>query len=223
VKEAAVVASAKVPEEGADSFACPLCGVVARQDWEELYGTIEFKPNPLLCQCEECDGVSLWFNGSMLVPATGGVFAPSADLPQEVQDTYNEARSVLAYSLRAAAALLRLAVEQLCVHLNGEGPKLDKHVAMLVSRGLHKQTADMFDAVRLVGNNAIHPVDKIGLREKPEMVHVLFYLVNEIADEVITKPKQRAEATSWIPPEERERMAKRDADMAANLAKKQGG
>ncbi|MCC2627790.1 MAG: hypothetical protein K0S14_1440, partial [Thermomicrobiales bacterium] len=73
---------------------------------------------------------------------------------------------------------------------------------------LHNQTADMFDAVRLVGNNAIHPVDRIGLQENPDIVQTLFWLVNEIADEVITKPKQREAATAWIPPEERERMSK---------------
>ena len=48
-------------------------------------------------------------------------------------------------------------------------------------------------------------------------------LVNEIADEVITKPKQREAATAWIPPEERERMAKRDAKMTARRAKEHGG
>jgi len=144
----------------------------------------------------------------MIIPATGTVRAPSPDLPEEVQDTYNEARSVVAHSPRAAAALLRLAIEQLCVHLHGEGLTLDKHVALLVSGGLHNQTADMFDAVRLVGNNAIHPVDRIGLQENPDIVQTLFWLVNEIADEVITKPKQREAATAWIPPEERERMAK---------------
>ena len=218
-----MVASDKVPEERASSFACPLCGVVAWQEWDELYCSITFERNPQLCRCEACRGLSLWFNGSMIIPATGSVRAPSADLPKEVQDTYNEARSVVAHSPRAAAALLRLAIEQLCVHLNGEGLTLDKHVARLVSGGLHNQTADMFDAVRLVGNNAIHPVDRIGPQENPEIVKTLFWLVNEIADEVITKPKQREEATAWIPPEERERMAKRDAKMTARRAKEQVG
>ena len=199
-----MVASENVPEERASSFACPLCGVVAWQNWDELYCSITFERNPQLCRCEACRGLSLWFNGSMLIPPTGGVRAPSPDLPEEVLETYNEARSVVAHSSRAAAALLRLAIEQLCVHLNGEGPTLDKHVALLVSEGLNKQTADMFDAVRLVGNNAMHPVDRIGLREDPGMAQLLFWLVNEIADEVITKPKQREEATSWIPPEEPE-------------------
>jgi hypothetical protein len=211
-----VVARIRLPEEGAGSFACPLCGVVAQQSWEELTcNTIQIEPDPALCICEGCEGVSLWFKGSMLVPATGGVVAPSPDLPEEIRKTYDEARAISVHSKRAAAALLRLAVEQLCVELNGEGPTLNEHIGLLVGNGLHKQTADMFDAVRLVGNNAIHPVDRIGLSEKPEIVRTLFWLVNEIADEVITKPRQRAEATAWIPEEERKKMAGRDAKAMA--------
>jgi hypothetical protein len=219
----AMVASARLPEEGARSFACPLCGVVSQQDWDELSCSIDIEPSPHLCQCEECEGVSLWFNGAMLVPATGGVKAPSKDLPEAVRATYNEARAVFVHSRRAAAALLRLAVEQLCVELNGVGPTLNQHIGVLVGKGLHQQTADMFDAVRLVGNNAIHPIDRIGLDEKREIVEKLFFLVNEIADEVITKPRQRAEATAWIPDEERERMAKRDEGAIAQHQKANQG
>jgi hypothetical protein len=151
----------------------------------------------------------------MLVPATGGVVAPSRDLPEGIRETYDEARAVSVHSPRAAAALLRLAVEQLCVELNGEGPTLNEHIGLLVGNGLYKQTADMFDAVRLVGNDAVHPIDKVGLGEDPNRVRMLFYLVNEIADEVITKPRQRTEATAWIPEEERKKMAERDAKATA--------
>src|SRR5215216_4641820 len=85
-EEATMARSARLPEEGASPFACPLCGVVAQQGWEELSGSaIDIEPNPTLCVCEDCEGVSLWFKGAMLVPATGGVVAPSPDLPEAVQ------------------------------------------------------------------------------------------------------------------------------------------
>src|SRR5688572_6293298 len=110
--------SSKLPKEGAKTFECPHCGVVASQWWSELGSGIRMTPRPKVCQCSECEKVSIWYQGHMLVPATGGVMPPSPDLPKEVQADYNEARAVLAHSLRSAAALLRLAIEKLCVELN---------------------------------------------------------------------------------------------------------
>jgi hypothetical protein len=48
-------------------------------------------------------------------------------------------------------------------------------------------------------------------------VQTLFWLVNEIARDVITIPKQRAAATAWIPPEERARIAARNRNAADKL------
>jgi len=151
----------------------------------------------------------------MLVPATGGMAPPSPDLPKEVQDSYNEARAVMAYSLRSAAALLRLSIERLCVELNGKPMNLDDHIAELVAKGLDEDTALMFHAVRLGGNNATHLIDSIGVTANREMVGMLFWLVNEIADDVITKPKKRAEAMKLIPEDERERIARKNAKAVA--------
>ena len=124
----------------------------------------------------------------MIIPATGGAPPPSPDLPESVRADYDEARAVAGRSRRAAAALLRVAVENLCIHLNGPQRNLDEHVGLLVAKGLAEETAEMFDAVRLVGNNAAHPIDRIGLDECPEIVQTLFWLVNEIARDVITRP-----------------------------------
>jgi hypothetical protein len=207
--------SARLPREGASPMLCPHCGVVAQQWWSELVSNIVVKPWPKVCQCNECDKISLWFRGVMVVPATGGVEPPSPDLPIDVQADYNEAREVMGYSLRSAAALLRLAIEKLCVELNGNPMKLDAHIAALVAQGLDDETALMFDAVRLGGNNAIHPIDSIGVTANREMVEMLFWLVNEIADDVITKPKRRAEAMKLIPDDERARITTRNAKAVA--------
>jgi Domain of unknown function (DUF4145) len=204
------VDSARFPEQQKSPFMCPLCGVVAQQDWEELTNYMTLDENPYLCRCEECSGVSLWYQGRMLVPATGGVQAPNRDLPEGIQRDYNEARAVAAYSPRAAAALLRLAIEKLCVVLNQRSMKLDDHIAALVAKGLNEDTTLMLDAVRIGGNNGAHPVDRIGIATNPQMLRTLFWLVNEIADELITKPKRRAEALSWIPEDERTRITNRN-------------
>jgi hypothetical protein len=176
---------------------CPHCDVVAQQWWCSIAGSISLKVNPKLCRCSECDGISIWFLGRMLVPATGGIAAPNPDLPKEIQDDYNEARAVFTHSLRSAAALLRLAIEKLCESLNGRSLKLDDHIAALVAKGLDEETALMFDVVRLGGNSSVHPVDRIGITADRNMVATLFWLVNEIADDVVTKPKKRVTSVEF--------------------------
>jgi hypothetical protein len=176
---------------------------------------------PYLCRCQTCNRLSIWFKGKMLFPTTGTAPAPSSDLPSSVRAIYNEARSVRANSPRAAAALLRLSVETLCIELNDQEMKLDDHIALLVAKGLSQETANMFDAVRLGGNIGIHPIDRLGSIDNNEMVETLFWLVNEIAEEVITKPKRRQAATSWIPDDERERIEKRNQKMMNKLAKQE--
>src|SRR5918997_6415262 len=99
----------------------------------------------------------------MIIPGTGGAPPPSPDLPESVRADYDEARAVARRSRRAAAALLRVAVENRCIHLNGPQRNLDEHIGLLVAKGLADETADMFDALRLVGNNSIHPVDRLGI------------------------------------------------------------
>lgn len=203
--------STKLPRENTTPMLCPHCDVVAQQWWSDLHSNIHIKPAPRVCQCRECEKVSIWYRGVMLAPATGGIQPPNPDLPPEIRADYNEARAVAAHSLRSAAALLRLAIEKLCVMLNGREMKLDEHIGALVAKGLDDETALMFDVVRLGGNNAIHPVDRIGVTANREIVGILFWLVNEIADDVITKPKKRAEAMQLIPEDERERIVKRNA------------
>jgi hypothetical protein len=199
------------PREDEEYFTCPHCGIFGEQQWEELTsGEFPLENHPKLCRCWRCKRISLWFGGMMIIPATGGAPPPSPDLPESVRADYDEARAVAGRSRRAAAALLRVAVENLCIHLNGPQRNLDEHIGLLVAKGLAEETAEMFDAVRLVGNNAAHPIDRIGLDERPEIVQTLFWLVNEIARDVITRPKQRAAATAWIPPEERARIAARN-------------
>lgn len=210
--------SVKLPREGASPMLCPHCDVVAQQFWTAATGNIYLKTNPQICQCRECDGISLWFHGVMLAPATGGIAAPNPDLPKEIQDDYNEARAVVGHSLRSAAALLRLAIEKLCIDLNKQHMKLDDHITTLVKNGLDEETALMLHAVRLGGNNSVHPVDQIGVTTSREIVATLFWLVNEIADEMISKPRRRAEALKLIPEDELARIAKNNAKALAPVA-----
>ena len=80
------------------------------------------------------------------------------DLPDDLRSDYDEARSIVDLSPRGAAALLRLTIEQLCTGLAGE-KKLDKAIGALFHRGLLVQVQQALDVLRVVGNNAVHPLE----------------------------------------------------------------
>jgi hypothetical protein len=113
------------------------------------------------------------------------------DMPGNVLDLYEEARAVLNDSARAAAALLRLAVEHLVRHiLKGDSADhLYTDIGKLVERGLLPKVQQSLDAVRVIGNNMVHP-GKITFDDDREVALALFPLVNIIVEQMIAHPKQ---------------------------------
>lgn len=116
--------------------------------------------------------------------------APNPDLPNEIAVDFEEARNVAPRSSRAAAALLRLCVQKLCIHLGEPGDNINSDIANLVGKGLPAKIQQALDIVRVIGNNAVHP-GQIDLRDDSETAYQLFNLVNLIADVMITQPLSR--------------------------------
>jgi Domain of unknown function (DUF4145) len=115
---------------------------------------------------------------------------PHELMPDEVKETYEEARQVFPISKRSSAALLRLAIQQLCVMWGGAGNKIDKDIQKLVDNGLPVHIQQALDIVRVIGNSAVH-AGEIDVNDD-EIARSLFDLVNEIVDEQIAKPKKQA-------------------------------
>jgi len=134
---------------------------------------------------------------------------PHKDLPNELIKDYEEARSIAHLSPRSAAALLRLLVEKLCVHLGAEGKDINAYIAFLVRNGLPENVQKAFDIVRLIGNNAVHP-GTIDLKDNIEIVSKLFTLINVAVEYQITQPKLIAELYSGLPQQKLDAIAKRD-------------
>jgi len=65
------------------------------------------------------------------------------------------------------------------------------------------------DAVRVIGNNAVHP-GEIDLRDDAETATRLFELLNLIVDVTITQPRKVAEMYDKLPESSRQAIEKRD-------------
>ena len=114
---------------------------------------------------------------------------PNEDLPEDIKKDYLEAANILQDSPRGSAALLRLCIQKLCKELGEKGKNLNNDIRKLVKKGLPANIAKAMDLLRVTGDNAVHP-GEIDLNDNPEIAFRLFRLVNFVADEMITKPRQ---------------------------------
>ena len=190
------------PEYNSTAFNCPYCGVLTTQYWSEdpsfewnnPYDGLVDTPTFFkikLSWCMHCDEECLWLNGKLIVPDSGDAPLPNEDLSDNIKADYMEAASVLQKSPRAAAALLRLALQKLCKQLGGKGKSIPEDIDLLVAeKGLPSHAADAMDAIRIVGNHAGHPGD-LDLRGDAETATILFDLINFIAETMLTEPKKR--------------------------------
>ncbi|MFA5012268.1 MAG: DUF4145 domain-containing protein [Ignavibacteria bacterium] len=185
------------------SFHCPFCGVLAEQTWSSSIkcnysttlpngqpSTFEYYlNNTSTAKCRHCSQVSFWINNKMVYPLTGNVEIANPDLPDDIKKDYNEAKDIVNISPRGAAALLRLAVQKLCIHLGEKGNNINEDIESLVKKGLPKTMQEALDSVRVIGNNAVHP-GRIDLNDKIEIAFALFGFVNIICEVLISQPKK---------------------------------
>ncbi|MDD2679318.1 MAG: DUF4145 domain-containing protein [Candidatus Omnitrophica bacterium] len=201
------------PKYRETAFNCPHCGAYSNQDWcyfsYRLNGLNDFS-NLLVAFCTHCGEYSLWHKGKMIYPCNGNAPLPNSDLPVEIKDDYEEARSIISLSPRGSAALLRLAIQKLCKHLGEDEGNINTDIANLVKKGLPPKVQKSLDIVRVVGNNAVHP-GQIDLKDDNETAEKLFGLVNLIAEVMITQPKHVEDLyNKTIPQSQKEAIEKRD-------------
>jgi len=151
----------------------------------------------------------MWFEKKIVVPAVDISPLPCPDMPKDARIIFEEARSIANSSPRGAAALLRLALQRLCVDLGQEGKNINKDIGDLVKKGLPVGIQQALDAVRVVGNNAVHP-GEISLDDSPEIASTLFELINIIVERMISQPKKLSDFYASLPTGALEAIKKRD-------------
>jgi hypothetical protein len=207
----------KIPYKEAEyketSFNCPFCKAYSKQDWMATYRNAYRGFSQIedldVCFCSHCERYSAWHDEIMIYPDFEGVEPPNEDLDEEIRCDYEEAASILQKSPRGAAALLRLALQKLCMQLGEKGKNIDNDIASLVTKGLPIKVQEALDSLRVIGNESVHP-GQMDLKDDVETASALFKLINFIAEKMITEPKEVGEIFASIPESKKEQINKRD-------------
>jgi len=178
--------------------------------WVRGGGGGEFAKDLKMARCEHCLDYSIWKSDTMIYPYLSVAPQPNPDMPEDVVKDYREAASILALSPRGSAAILRLAIQKLCIHLGQPGKDLNSDIGKLVERGLKIDVQKALDTVRVIGNNSVHP-GQIDVRDDPAIAESLFQLVNFIVDSMISQPKRIAEVYNKLPPTAKAQISDRDS------------
>lgn len=105
--------------------------------------------------------------------------------------------------------MLRLCIQKLCKELGEPGKNIDTDIASMVAKGLNPLVQKSLDSVRVIGNESVHP-GELDLRDDHDTATKLFKLVNAIADQMISHPKNVEEIYGKIPEGKREAIEQRN-------------
>lgn len=138
-----------------------------------------------VAECDHCADISVWLYSQMIYPAGSDIPAHD-DMPRVVKETFVEAAKIVSASPRASAALARLALQQLCEELHCKKENLHEQIGELVARGLSPEIQKMLDAVRVIGNNAVHP-GEIDMKDDEPTARFILECLNRIVQRLITE------------------------------------
>ena len=157
--------------------------------------------NLSIARCQACDDFSVWIDKKIIYPKSIPIERPNEDMNEDIRELYNEAKSIFLDSPKGATALLRLSLQKLLIQIGKDGKNINKNIKELVQDGLNTKVQKALDILRVVGNSAVHP-GQIDLDDNKDIALKLFKILNLIANEMITKPKELDFLYEEIIPEE---------------------
>lgn len=160
--------------------------------------------------CSSCDLPTVWRGNVRMYPRSSSVPPAHPDMPPRSRELYEEARLVLQDSRRAAAALVRAALETLLKELDPSDRRknLQTRIADLHGR-INSSLWKALTALRVVGNDSLHGeedelVAMYLTGDAAEIVEPFFVALNALVEELVTQPRKADEIYQLIPPEKRE-------------------
>jgi hypothetical protein len=204
------------PKVFLNSFTCPHCGAIAKQDWwmrrwQGDHFSNDRDLHPIrVGTCQHCNKTTLWVIDNMCYPDNGNAPFPNPEMPESVLKFYTEAAGIHIKSPRGAAALLRYSIQVLCKELGEVGKNVNTDIGNLVKKGLPVIVQQSLDIVRVTGNDAVHPgqIDT----DDPQTVGQLFDLVNIIVEYMIALPKRVSGIYSSLPADKMKGIENRDKE-----------
>jgi hypothetical protein len=223
------------PELGLKAFNCPLCGAYSHQLWSEVFRKASYSVRPFyedrietiknridlngtkticsISRCSNCEDYAIWEGPNLVHPNILTVVPPNDDMPEDIKSLYNEARSIVNLSAKSAAALLRLGLEKLLIHVGAKKGNIDVMIQDLVDRDIISTSGSVrkaLDSIRLLGNAGVHPTG-IDLDEDPQAAFALFKVLNFVVEKLITEEKEIEAIYAFVPEDKRENLDKRRA------------
>lgn len=216
----------KEPKFKEQTYRCFYCGDICQHEWVNLMFSLEDGNTEIelwLARCVVCRRVSFWSKKhrtaleenmtdsecGLLYPH-GQSYPPAREeLDDEIKGIYEEAGSVLDKSPRAAAALLRLALEKLLKKVGYKGRTLFDMIGKVANDGIDENTKRAMDVIRYYVGKDIH-TGEINLNDKKETVELLFEIINKIVYDKIILIKKVDSAYNAMPENARSHIEMRD-------------
>jgi len=210
------------PTHKSDGFNCPLCNFYSHQEWflvfydqSSHFSNVSKIDKLELSRCVKCGNYLLWHDKKIIFPVVNGAPPAHPEMPAEVKTIYDEAKSIVSKSSRAAAALLRIAISVLIDHVIGKNKKsLNHNIGVLVAeKRLSVQIQQSLDYLRVIGDHELHPgVIEMEDKEINDYEHAvsLFELVNLIVEELISRPNKIKEYYERLPQSQKDQIKERD-------------
>lgn len=177
------------------------------EDSSQEYGFTLYNVN--VSTCFNCRKHAVWIHEKLAYPLSGEAPPANPDMSDDIRADYNEANAILDVSPRGAAALIRLCIQKLCKEQGQPGKNINEDIGKLVALGLDKRIQQALDAVRVIGNQAVHP-GQMDLKDDRATAMSLFKLLNLIVDKLVSEPKHIEEVYNTLPKGQLEAIERRD-------------